>query len=108
MEDVRVTDNSDEVLRELDSAVSRALEDIGLTAERHAKEICPVDTGRLRNSISHAVDEKESVAIIGTNVEYAPSIELGHSKQAPNGFLGPAVRDHIQEYKNILKDHMQS
>jgi phage gpG-like protein len=67
---VKFTDNSDKVLDEFDDAIEVALEEIGLTAEGYAKKECPVDTGRLRNSISH--DVKEKTAYIGTNVEYAP------------------------------------
>ena len=52
------------------SQIEKALEKVGLTAERYAKLACPVDTGRLRNSISHTHDK--NTAYIGTNVEYAP------------------------------------
>ena len=68
-------DNTDEVLAALEKAKSRGLESIGLTAEGHAKKETPVDTGRLRNSISHATDDE--AAYIGTNVEYAPYVEFG-------------------------------
>lgn len=67
---VEVKSNADAVLDEFRQKVSVALEMIGLKAEGYAKGYCPVDTGRLRNSISHA-DDGES-AYIGTNVEYAP------------------------------------
>ena len=49
--------------------IERALEKIGITAEKYSKVACPVDTGRLRNSISHTRDK--NTAYIGTNVEYA-------------------------------------
>ena len=62
-------DNSEQVLSAMEKAIKNGLEAIGLTAEWHAKKITPVDTGRLRNSISHETD-KEAV-YIGTNVEYA-------------------------------------
>ena len=39
--------------------------------EGYAKKLCPVDTGNLRNSITHVVDEQEPAAIIGTDNEYA-------------------------------------
>ena len=52
---VEVTDNSQIFIDAKNEAVKRALEAIGLNAERHAKEQCPVDTGLLRNSITHAV-----------------------------------------------------
>lgn len=51
-------DNSEEIMSELDFALERAFERIGLIAEGHAKLNLTmsgaVDTGRLRNSISHA------------------------------------------------------
>ena len=62
-------DNSEQVLSAMEKAIKIGLEAIGLTAEGHAKKITPVDTGRLRNSISHATDKE--AAYIGTNVEYA-------------------------------------
>lgn len=65
-------DNTDEVLSALEKAKKRGLEAIGLVAEGHAKKITPVDTGRLRNSISHTADEE--AAYIGTNTEYAPFV----------------------------------
>ena len=53
----------------MEKGIKNGLEAIGLTAETYAKKETPVDTGRLRNSISHETD-KEAV-YIGTNVEYA-------------------------------------
>lgn len=61
----------DEFLDALPEQVEQALIAIGMTAETYAKELCPVDTGRLRNSITHEVDMSEQAAIIGSNVEYA-------------------------------------
>ena len=85
----------------LPEQIARALEAIGLTAEGYAKAECPVDTGRLRNSISHARDDE--AAYIGTNVEYAPYIELGTSRMKPRPYLRPAVTEHSDEYKEIVK-----
>lgn len=68
--DVRLIDNSAQIKGMMEQAKARALEAIGLQAEGYAKRLCPVDTGNLRNSISHTYD-KDS-AYIGSNVEYAP------------------------------------
>jgi hypothetical protein len=51
---VDVSDHTQEWLSALAPALSRGLEQVGLAAEGHAKAKCPVDTGRLRNSITHA------------------------------------------------------
>lgn len=62
-------DNSQQILSALEKGIKNGLEAIGLTAETYAKKETPVYTGRLRNSISHAVDGE--AAYIGSNVEYA-------------------------------------
>ena len=98
MADVRITDNSDEVLKALGEQLEIALEAVGLKAEGYAKRLAPVDTGRLRNSISHVVDMDEDKVYIGTNVEYAPYVEMGTVKTAAQPFLQPAAQDHADEY----------
>lgn len=69
---IEITDNSQLAKDEMQRAALRALEKCGLTAEGYAKLLCPVDTGNLRNSITHTVatDERGDAAYIGTNVEY--------------------------------------
>ena len=64
--DIKFTDNSKEVKSAMHDALIRALEKIGMTAEKYAKRLCPVDTGNLRNSITHRVDEGEPAAYIGS------------------------------------------
>ena len=88
--------------------IPKILETIGLIAEGYAKRLCPVDTGRLRNSISHASDFVEKAEYIGTNVIYAPYVELGTSKQKPQPYLRPAVQDHAEEYKSIVESALKA
>lgn len=101
-----IKDNTDEVLGELEKAMARALERIGLSAEGYAKKECPVDTGNLRNSITHAVEMDEKAAYIGTNVEYAPYVELGTRRSKAQPFLKPAATEHSTVYKRIFEDEM--
>lgn len=99
--DVKIEDNSKEFLKELESRIPAALEECGLAAEGYAKGLCPVDTGLLRNSISHSTDD--NTAYIGTNVEYAAYVELGTKKMKAQPYLMPAVVDHQSEYNQIIK-----
>lgn len=101
-------DNTDEVLSALEKAKKRGLEAIGLVAEGHAKKITPVDTGRLqlRNSISHATDDE--AAYIGTNVEYAPYVELGSPTIKAHHMLQKAATEHTDEYKRLIEDAMKN
>ena len=99
-------DNTEEVLSAMEKAIERGLEAIGLAAEGHAKKITPVDTGRLRNSISHATDDE--AAYIGTNVEYAPYVELGASGRDGKHMLQRAATEHTDEYKRLMEDSMKN
>ena len=67
---VEIQDHSAEVSAEIKAALLRGLEKCGLVAEGYAKKLCPVDTGNLRNSITHVVDEGGDAVYIGTNSEY--------------------------------------
>lgn len=128
---VEITDNSGLVREEFQAAVLRALEKCGLTAEGYAKLLCPVDTGNLRNSITHQVDDGEPAAYIGSNSEYAAFVELGTGKYYPGGrptpwvyqdakgnwhltegqraqpYLKPAVADHSAQYRQIIQDELK-
>ena len=55
-------DNSKEYKELLTQAIRRGLRTIGMKAETHAKENCPVDTGYARNSITFALSG-ESAAV---------------------------------------------
>lgn len=97
-----------ELLDALPEQIEAALTAIGMVAETHAKEYCPVDTGRLRNSISHDTDMSVNAAIIGTNVEYAAYVELGTSKMRAQPYLRPAALEHSDEYKSLVEAALKS
>lgn len=73
--------------------VAKDLQRRALQVDRAAKRLCPVDTGRLRSSITNEIgqDGEGLVAVVGTNVEYAPYIELGTSRMDAQPFLLPAL-----------------
>lgn len=96
-----VGDNTKQVEAAVSAAVKRALEAIGLQAEGYAAEKCPVDTGRLRDSITHI--RLGNSVYIGTDLEYAPYVELGTSRQKAQPFLRPAAEGHASEYRAILE-----
>lgn len=129
---IEITDNSGLVKEELEAAVLRALEKCGLTAEGYAKMLCPVDTGNLRNSITHQVQQSEAAVYIGTDSEYAAYVELGTGKYYPGGrqtpwvyqdakgnwhlthgqraqpYLKPAVADHVPQYRSIIEGELKN
>lgn len=92
----------------LESQIEQALSSIGLTAETYAKAACPVDTGRLRNSIAHEVETGGKSVVIGTNVEYAAYVELGTSRMGARPYLKPAAENHSGEYRQIVESALKS
>ena len=100
-----IDDNSADFLQALPQSKIKALEAIGLAAEGYAKLKCPVDTGRLRNSITHAT--QDDVEYIGTNVEYAAYVEFGTSKMGARPYIKPAATEHSDEYKQLAKAMLQ-
>ena len=72
--EIEINDYSNQVLNEFKEKLEMALEEVGKQAEGNAKlelnaEPTKIDTGELRNSITHKV-EGNSVKI-GTNLKYA-------------------------------------
>lgn len=53
--DIHVKDHTDEVMAAITEKVNLALNLMGEVVEGYAKEDCPVDTGLLRNSITHTL-----------------------------------------------------
>ena len=103
-------DNTDAIVHALDKALVAALEECGLDGERFAKDNLTrndsVDTGRLRNSVTHQLRESERAVYIGTNVEYGPYVEYGTEKSKPKPFLRPAAHDHNDVYEAAFRKHM--
>jgi phage gpG-like protein len=135
-----VVDNKDKILDGVHDAIGASLESIGIKIEKYAKALCPVGTsestgikgyrgGTLRGSITHVVEENRLYA--GSDVEYAPYVELGtgpyftpppqwESFETPKGsgighryvharpYLRPAIEDHLELYRKIIKDTLSS
>jgi phage gpG-like protein len=102
MANYKFTDNSAAVLKAFETKKRQALDACGAHGERCAKSKTPVKTGRLRDSIAHAPGK--DAEYIGTNVEYAPYVEMGsiHNKH-PAHMLKRAITEHISEYKAIIE-----
>lgn len=103
-----IEDNREQVEHAINQAIAAALEECGLAAERFAKAKCPVDTGRLRNSITHALDVEDEAVYVGTNVEYAPYQEFGTHGKDGKHFLRDAANGHGSFYSGIVKKHLQN
>lgn len=103
--EVKVTSHVDEVKDALENQIALALAKVGFAAEDHVKALAPVDTGRLRASITHLVDDRS--VTIGTNVEYAKYQEAGTSRMKAQPFLEPGIMDNMEEFKEIIRNELK-
>lgn len=83
--------------------------------------------GTLRGSITYATEEQHSTGqapakgadykmlatpekervYIGTNVEYAPYVEMGTVKMKPKPYLKPAIANNAAEYQSIIERELK-
>lgn len=138
MSDFKLTNNSGKLLQAVREYRDEKLEEIGQRAEDYAQRLTPVGTpestgiagyrgGTLRKSITHKV--VDDTVYVGSNVEYAPYVELGTGIYATDGngrkspwvwvdkngkahytrgmepkhMLKKSIADHLDEYKKIIK-----
>jgi HK97 gp10 family phage protein len=82
--------------RHLDGPIAELLERLGSEIVEDAKDLAPVDTGHLRESIGHTVTGEgfESTLTVEASADYAGYVELGTRYMAPQPFLRPALYRH--------------
>lgn len=87
-----------ELLESIDGPVAKELTRRAVRVESGAKRLCPVDTGRLRASITHALsrDASSLYAEVGSNVAYAAFVELGTRHAGAQPYLRPALAAEVQ------------
>lgn len=121
-----------EVLKASQEAVDRGLEAIGMRAVGYTMRDkdaggTPVDTGRLKNSMTWAVkdnyggdgdgnaglsvpfeDAPTNTMVLGTNVEYAKVIEEGGYNRKAYHMLRNALTDGADRYEKIMKANLEA
>ena len=130
---IKFKDNSQEILEKFKQAKNNALEAIGMAAEGYVQDETPVDTGRLRHSITWASKEHEGFThsysdnngnsfsdsvgsgadedsvYIGTNVVYAEGIETGtHRKAGGAHMIQRGIQNNQDEYKRLAENEFKN
>lgn len=125
--DFKFTSNREKYVEAMEKGKEAALDAIGSKVAGYASMLAPVDTGRLKNSITWAIKKtegrtynyrdddgnpysydvgaglSEDAVAVGTNVEYAIFQETGSSKTKAHPYLTPAVKNHLDEYKKLAE-----
>ena len=85
------------------AGIRRALESAGAAGLTEARNLVPVKTGALRDSIYADVVSDDTLAL-GAKAPYAAIIEYGSSKQGAKPFIEPAARTAAKVLEQILTD----
>lgn len=134
---IEVISNRERFEQVAQQAIENAMEQCGLLAEGYAQMALikqkAVATGVLLNSMTHKViDNQNEVAMyVGTNSEYAVYVETGTGKYVKGGrqdpwafqdakgnwhmtsgmkarpYVKPAIADHVNVYKEVIKDALE-
>ena len=85
-----------------DEAAEEIINNLAVVAHNTARDLVPVDTGALKQSITLEVVKEDGgyAAYIGSDLEYAPDVEYG-IKGRPQPFLNPAADRAMNELPKI-------
>jgi len=129
-----VLHNLERLGKEGAQAVRRGMNKSAILIESEAKRLCPVDTGRLKSSITHMWRGGDEV-VVGTNVKYASYVEFGtrphmifprekkalywdgaehpvkhvyHPGTKPQPFLRPAYEKYRKMIPKLIKEELRA
>lgn len=94
------------LLKDIDKVAEEAVKESCTDIKEDAKRLCPVDSGRLRDSISDSYESKsnEYTGYVYTDVPYAPYVEHGTLTKAPNPFMYPAYKENEEFIRQRIID----
>jgi HK97 gp10 family phage protein len=91
-----------DIITKFPAQVDAEIQYAGIACQKYAKQLCPVDTGRLRSSIQYT-NMGLMKSMTGTDVFYGFFLEFGTRKMSPRAFLRPAFEKARVELIQNLK-----
>lgn len=107
--EIKISSDTEKILREFNKTetvekdVSKLIKNTLHNIERDAKKSCPVDTGRLRGSITTNIISTYS-GEVGTNVEYADYVNSGTRYQEAQPYFDSAVKKNEDKFNDALDE----
>ena len=102
MINVTIDVNFDFSTTDIDKIVQQELNKSANQIKKQAKINCPVDTGRLKNSIETDIGDLE--VDIGTSCEYAGYVHDGTYRMAARPFLDSAAETVLDDIEDSIAD----
>jgi hypothetical protein len=91
-------------MKRLASEIDKDLDSFFNDVLKEVKKQTPIDTGKARKGwqkrSNPSVGDSTSIEnVLVNNVKYVPYLDKGHSSQAPDGILAPAVEKVKRRYR---------
>lgn len=77
-----------DIMTKFPAQVDVEIQYAGIACQKYAKQLCPVDTGRLRSSIQYT-NAGLMKSIVGTDLNYSLPVEVGHKTRGGGGYVPP-------------------
>lgn len=92
------------------AAAIRGVQKGALLVGGAAKMLAPVDTGALRGSIVTMTEASANgaTATVGTDLEYAPYVELGTSRAKAQPYLHPGFRKNKDKVTKLITSEIRN
>lgn len=100
--------NFDKRGKSIEPSLNNIIQKSIFTIEREEKIQAPVDTGRLRSSITEGREFRNLYGSIGPTVTYAKFVNYGTRFQKANPFIDRAIDSAIPEIRKITKDEIDN
>jgi HK97 gp10 family phage protein len=94
-----------EVGSRIRAQLSKAIRKAGFDIEAHAKNVVPVRTGNLKNSIQTEI-KNDLLAQVQVGAEYGIYVEYGTRKMSARPYLRPAVEEVREPFVEACKQAM--
>ena len=91
-----------EIAAKLPAETSAVVRKTAFDVEAHAKQVVPVDTGALKNSIATEM-ESDTSATIAPHTEYAAYVEFGTYKMAAQPYMTPAAEVNRPKFESAMR-----
>lgn len=95
-----------ELINDINDSTKDIVEDGCELIEQQAKDLCPVVTGKLRDSIDTKYEFGGNIynGYVYSPLDYATSVELGTVSRVPKPYLYPAFQQNKDFFIERLKD----
>ena len=101
IDDASLQKKLEQLIKNAPQIEQEIVETAGTKAVGIAKDLVPVDTGALKESITLEIEQSQ--ATISSSLEYATPVEYGTSRQAAQPYMRPAAEEVRRQLPGIAK-----